>query len=99
MFAAVGVCSYGWKCRFLASHSRQLGEGEGFQGCGMEMIADESKMRSVAKVLLHGDDAKVAAMDLEQLKAMVSSTKGEFNVVTGDRQRLVSSYAFVCLIF
>ena len=44
VFDAIGACFVGFKCRFLPSHVRRLGEGEGFQGSGLELMTDRAKM-------------------------------------------------------
>ncbi|GAA5853940.1 hypothetical protein JCM8547_008164 [Rhodosporidiobolus lusitaniae] len=45
LFANLGACPYGFKCRFGESHMKKVGEGEGFMGSGWELVADEEKVK------------------------------------------------------
>lgn len=44
LFLSLGACPYGFKCRFGESHMRKLEDGQGFQGCGWELVVDEEKV-------------------------------------------------------
>ncbi|KAM0789358.1 hypothetical protein ACM66B_000189 [Microbotryomycetes sp. NB124-2] len=68
-FKDLGQCPFGYKCRFGLSHIKQVGEGEGFQGSGYELVTDEELIAKRRAEM--GDGAWTKLSD-----------KGEFNLVT-----------------
>ena len=42
-FALTGTCPFGFKCRFVRSHARRLQDGQGWQGCGWELVVDHDR--------------------------------------------------------
>ncbi|KAI5476431.1 zinc finger dihydrouridine synthase [Pseudohyphozyma bogoriensis] len=54
LYELTGECPFGVKCRFGASHLKKLGEGEGFQGCGWELMVDEEKQKKWAELKKEG---------------------------------------------
>ncbi|KAH8917066.1 Dus-domain-containing protein, partial [Atractiella rhizophila] len=49
LFSALGKCPFGFRCRFLASHLRRVGEGEGFMGSGLELVVDQEKFAAATQ--------------------------------------------------
>ncbi|GAA5845247.1 hypothetical protein JCM11251_003856 [Rhodosporidiobolus azoricus] len=45
LYVALGMCPYGFKCRFGESHMRKVADGEGFKGSGWELVVDEEKVK------------------------------------------------------
>lgn len=66
-YASLGQCQFGFRCRFGISHMRHVGEGQGFQGSGWELVVDQAKI----------DEHKRALGD----SFINASDKGEFNLV------------------
>jgi hypothetical protein len=93
LFVSLGICPFGFKCRHLSSHVRQLEEGEGFQGAGVELVYDLDKAREARrKVNPKGqDDEAVEQLSYDQLLRWVTETRGELNVVTAGMQKALRS--------
>lgn len=85
-FAALGLCPQGFKCRHLSSHIVTVPEGSGALESNAQLAYDEAKMRSTCLTVLR-DQAKVDAMTIEELQAIIYSSKGEMNVVPTLQQR------------
>lgn len=79
-FGSLGVCPFGYRCRFLDSHSENVGDGEGFRGCGLNLVYDYDRLRSVAPASLETDEERVR---------WAYETRGEFNFVPPARIRQV----------
>ncbi|BGP43880.1 tRNA-dihydrouridine synthase 3 [Rhodotorula kratochvilovae] len=45
LFLSLGRCPYGFKCRLGESHMRRVEDGQGFMGCGWELVVDEEKVK------------------------------------------------------
>ncbi|KAK4704906.1 tRNA-dihydrouridine synthase 3, partial [Phenoliferia sp. Uapishka_3] len=67
LFTSLGACPYGFKCQFSASHLKNVGEGNGFQGTGLELVMDEAKVQALEEAKGEG-------------KGVVGE-KGEMNVI------------------
>ncbi|GAA6060860.1 hypothetical protein JCM10212_006240 [Sporobolomyces blumeae] len=48
LFASLGRCPYGFKCRYGESHIRKVEEGKGFMESGWELLEDENKIKELA---------------------------------------------------
>lgn len=79
LFDALGMCPFGYRCRFMKAHLETLPEGTGFQGLGLQMRIDYAKLRSVAPL-----SSREAVTDAD-LVQWAYETRGELNVVTQDR--------------
>ncbi|GAA6011175.1 hypothetical protein JCM10207_005526 [Rhodosporidiobolus poonsookiae] len=45
LFLSLGACPFGFKCRFGESHMRKVEDGQGFMGCGWEIVVDEERVK------------------------------------------------------
>ena len=84
IFDAIGACFVGFKCRFLPSHVRRLGEGEGFQGSELELVTDRAKMTAALAAI--GVEVAADGPTEDQIETLLAS-RGELNNVTVDVQR------------
>ena len=71
LYLSLGRCPYGFKCRLGESHMRKVADGEGFMGCGWELLVDEDKVKAV----------EAAAAAAGEGKAKLSAL-GEMNLIT-----------------
>jgi tRNA-dihydrouridine synthase 3 len=93
LFTSLGICPFGFKCRYLYSHARRLEEGEGFQGAGLELIVDLERAIQARRMvgLEPQSDEVLQELTYEQLLRWVTETRGESNVVTPEKQKELRS--------
>jgi tRNA-dihydrouridine synthase 3 len=73
LYETLGICPFGFKCRFSSGHIEKCAEGEGFQGSGLKLKRDTVKLRQVTPANLTSDEERLE---------WASTTRGEWNVVT-----------------
>ncbi|GAA6026122.1 hypothetical protein JCM11491_002806 [Sporobolomyces phaffii] len=47
LFLSIGRCPYGFKCRYGESHIKKVDEGQGFNGCGYELVENEAVIKKI----------------------------------------------------
>lgn len=80
IFASLGTCPFGYRCRFLDTHGEEVGDGNGFLGSGVQLKHDYNRLRTVAPAELQTNEQRVQ---------WAYETRGEMNVVGQDKVRQV----------